>query len=116
MGSSSRYDEIADWYFETTRDWPIEPIASLPAADEVRDRRILDMACGHGVASRFLAAHGARVTGVDLSRALLERATAMRRVSSDNVLCHAEADHCKRLMTMVDGHVEATAGGVDLAA
>lgn len=76
MSSSvSRYDEIAEWYCDFTGDWLPEPIA-LPPAD-VRGRRVLDMACGYGPASRYLAARGATVTGVDLSSRLLARAAAM---------------------------------------
>lgn len=68
----SRYDDIADWYVEFTRDWPREPVAIVP--DDVRGTRVLDMACGYGVASRYLARAGAVVTAVDVSDKLLARA------------------------------------------
>ena len=68
----SRYDEIADWYVDLTRDWPREPVAIVP--DDLRDAQVLDMACGYGVASRYLAERGAAVTAVDLSEKLLARA------------------------------------------
>jgi SAM-dependent methyltransferase len=68
----SRYDEIADWYLDFTRDWPREPVAIVP--DVVRGARVLDMACGYGVASRYLAQRGAVVTAVDVSEKLLARA------------------------------------------
>jgi SAM-dependent methyltransferase len=70
--SSPRYDEIADWYVEYTRDWGTEPIALLP--EELANQRVLDLACGYGRASRYLAAHGATVTGLDASPKLLARA------------------------------------------
>ncbi|MCE7792192.1 class I SAM-dependent methyltransferase [Salipaludibacillus sp. CUR1] len=41
---------------------------------DVRGKRVLDLCCGYGRHSRFLAELGARVTGVDLSAALLKEA------------------------------------------
>ena len=70
--TSSRYDAIADWYVEFTRDWPREPVALLPP--DVRGQRVVDLACGYGVASRYVAGLGAIVTGVDLSAAMLAHA------------------------------------------
>src|SRR6478735_7496757 len=84
VGSSpSRYDEIAEWYCAFTRDWPSEPIAVVPAG--IQGHRVLDMACGYGVASRHLASHGADVTAVDLSSKLLERAMAMETLSGSGI-------------------------------
>jgi len=68
----SRYDEIADWYLDFTRDWPSEPVALVPY--DVDGASVLDLACGYGVASRYLARRGAVVTAVDLSSKLIARA------------------------------------------
>jgi SAM-dependent methyltransferase len=68
----ARYDAIADWYVEFTKDWDSEPLALLPG--DLRGQRVLDLACGYGTASRYLAQRGARVTGVDISAGLLSRA------------------------------------------
>jgi SAM-dependent methyltransferase len=42
----------------------------------VADRNILEIACGHGRITRELARRGARVTGVDISGALIAKAEA----------------------------------------
>jgi SAM-dependent methyltransferase len=41
--------------------------------------RLLDLACGHGRFARLFAQRGARVVGLDLSRALLDKARAAER-------------------------------------
>ena len=68
----SRFDPVADWYVDFSREWDQEPLALLP--EDLAGQRMLDQACGYGVASRWLASRGARVTGVDLSQSLLTRA------------------------------------------
>jgi SAM-dependent methyltransferase len=75
MSSSdlARYDGFADWYAEFTKDWA--PLALLP--DDLRGQRVLDLACGYGTASRYLAERGAHVTGMDISAGLLSRARQM---------------------------------------
>lgn len=76
-GASARYDAIAEWYAERSRDWNPEPDSLLP--DDLRGQRVLDMACGDGRTTRYLAVRGARATGVDLSEALLTRARRTER-------------------------------------
>src|SRR5207249_192214 len=72
MAPIVRYDPVADWYLDVTRDWGSESLGLLP--DDVRGRRLLDLACGYGKLSRHLAGLGASVTAVDLSARLLARA------------------------------------------
>jgi ubiquinone/menaquinone biosynthesis C-methylase UbiE len=73
--TASAYDDIAEWYDawigpHAMTDDPFFPaVADLMGA--VADRDILDLACGQGRVARHLAALGARVTAVDLSRRLL---------------------------------------------
>lgn len=70
-----RYDEVADFYeagFSDTADPVLMSLLEiLGPADGLA---VLDVACGHGRLSRELAARGARVTGIDLSQALLAKA------------------------------------------
>src|SRR4051794_19528127 len=49
----------------------------LSVCGDVRGRDALDLGCGQGYFARLLARGGARVTGVELSDRLVERAVAM---------------------------------------
>jgi 2-polyprenyl-3-methyl-5-hydroxy-6-metoxy-1,4-benzoquinol methylase len=73
----ARYDEFAEWYEQWIGDAP--PLIAthpdmLPA---LTGERVLDIACGQGRLSRYLAAQGADVTGVDVSAAMLSKARAV---------------------------------------
>jgi SAM-dependent methyltransferase len=80
-GEPARYDAIADWYVEFTKGWDSEPFALLPG--ELQGVRVLDLACGYGTASRYLAERGAQVTGLDISAGMLSRA---RQLEADRPL------------------------------
>ena len=76
-----RYDDIADWYPTWVGDGNgiiVDGVGDL-LPRTLRGTRVLDVACGHGRASRGLARLGAQVVGVDLSAALI----AMARVRED---------------------------------
>lgn len=100
-----RFDSVAEWYVEISRDWG--HVALLP--DDLAGQRVLDLACGDGRVSRWLAEQGAQVTGLDLSTRLLAHARQLEanqphsirylqgdatntdwwdRVPYDGVLCH----------------------------
>ena len=73
-----RYDEIADWYPTWVGEGNgiiVEGVGTLLPAT-LRGTLVLDVACGHGRASRGLAHLGAQVVGVDLSADLIEIARA----------------------------------------
>jgi 2-polyprenyl-3-methyl-5-hydroxy-6-metoxy-1,4-benzoquinol methylase len=74
--SEARYDEIADWYPGWVGDGDgliAEGVGDL-LPPSIHGTRVLDVACGHGRASRALARSGADVLGVDMSAAPVERA------------------------------------------
>ncbi len=77
----ARYDEFADFYESTVS----QPLTTPPDADVLRlvgpvqGLRLLDLACADGRFARFFARAGARVVGVDLSEALLDKARSAER-------------------------------------
>jgi SAM-dependent methyltransferase len=72
----ARYDEFAQWYAQWIGDTPPLIAAQAGLLPAVTGERVLDLACGQGRMSRFLAQRGAQVTGVDISAAMLARARA----------------------------------------
>src|SRR6185369_14410423 len=89
--STSAYDAIADWYDEwlggsaaAVEHDPYFPAAKAMLGDVV-GQRICDLACGQGRVARHLAAHGARVVGVDISARLLEIARRRETLSPHGI-------------------------------
>jgi SAM-dependent methyltransferase len=82
MQTGSRYDAIAEWYDQSIGETGGSRFEGIewPCLDrllgDLRDRSVLDLACGQGFLSRILARRGARVIGIDLSVGLLDRARA----------------------------------------
>lgn len=63
------YRRLVAWPERIEREWPfLETV--FPAAG-----RLLDLGCGTGEHSRFLASKGFEVTGIDASAAMLQKAT-----------------------------------------
>jgi 2-polyprenyl-3-methyl-5-hydroxy-6-metoxy-1,4-benzoquinol methylase len=85
VARNARYDEIADWYPTWVGDG--EGLIADGVGDllppTVHGARVLDVACGHGRASRGLARRGADVVGVDISAELI--ASAREREVADPV-------------------------------
>ncbi|MEY9946646.1 class I SAM-dependent methyltransferase [Kitasatospora sp. GAS1066B] len=75
------WDTIADWYAqllrngsalnEFSRDILLDQLPDDPAG-----RRVLDVGCGEGIATRALAARGAHALGIDPSPRMIEHARA----------------------------------------
>lgn len=85
----ARFDAIADWYAEFTKDWDSQPHALLPG--DLQRLRVLDLACGYGTANRYLAQRGAHVTGLDLSAGLLRRARQIEAARPLGI-CYLQGD------------------------
>ena len=73
---------------------PLEALTTPPAAELVRraspraGQRVLDVACGTGVVAVTVARLGARVTGLDLTPELLERARENARIAGVDIEWH----------------------------
>jgi ubiquinone/menaquinone biosynthesis C-methylase UbiE len=77
----ARYDGIADFYAEQVGDLLLDPVGQCLAEvmPPVAGLDVLDLACGPGRVALELARRGARVTGLDVSPVLLEKAEAHAR-------------------------------------
>ena len=73
----ARYDEFAEWYEQWIGDGPPVIAAQAGLLPAVAGQRVLDVACGQGRMSRYLAGLGAEVVGVDISAAMLGKARAL---------------------------------------
>jgi SAM-dependent methyltransferase len=75
--AQARYDEFAEWYEQWIGEGPPLIAAQASLLPAVAGQRVLDVACGQGRMSRYLAGLGAEVTGVDISAAMLGKARAL---------------------------------------
>ena len=85
MAAKARYDAIAGWYRTWVGDADgliVDGVGDL-LPRTIRGVRVLDVACGHGRASRGLARRGAHVVGVDISAELI--ASARGREGTDRL-------------------------------
>lgn len=118
--SKARYDAITDWYAAWVGDGDglIAEGAGGLLPRNVRGARVLDVACGHGRASRGLGRRGAVVVGVDISAGLIESARACEATQPLGIRYHvadlAEVDQwwdgvffdgavCEMAMMDIDG-------------
>jgi SAM-dependent methyltransferase len=89
----ARYDAVADFYDAGFSD-PHDPVltALLELLGPPQGRRILDLACGHGRVARAVSRLGATVIGVDISVALLDKASGQEDVERLGIrYVHADA-------------------------
>lgn len=88
-------DPFANYKAAQREGWasflPVEVISTIPAAKLVKfaevtpGQRLLDVACGTGVVAITAARHGAKVSGLDLTPVLLERARQNASVASVDI-------------------------------
>jgi 2-polyprenyl-3-methyl-5-hydroxy-6-metoxy-1,4-benzoquinol methylase len=91
VATTARYDTIADWYPGWVDDGEgliAEGVGGL-LPPTVRGVPVLDVACGHGRASRGLARLGARVVGVDISVELIGQARAREAAQPLGIAYHS---------------------------
>lgn len=62
----------------------------LESLGDVANREVLDIGCGEGRFGRVLAGLGARVTGVDLTEPLVEKAAALASLAESYLVGNAE--------------------------
>src|SRR6202050_948321 len=74
--TQARYDQFAEWYEQWIGDAPPLIAAQAGLLPAVAGDRVLDIACGQGRMSRYLASLGADVTGIDISAARVAKAHA----------------------------------------
>ena len=72
------YDRVAEWYDHSVQGGlPVHALVLAAAQELIGDieaQTVCDVGCGQGFMTRWLAAWGAYVTGVDMSPAMLQRA------------------------------------------
>lgn len=91
-------DAFADFKDAQRKSWalftPLETVTGTVAPDLVsfagieRGHKVLDVGCGTGVAALTAARRGARVTGVDLTPTLIERAKENSQIAKVEVDWH----------------------------
>jgi 2-polyprenyl-3-methyl-5-hydroxy-6-metoxy-1,4-benzoquinol methylase len=74
--TQARYDQFAGWYQQWIGDAPPLIAAHAVLIPAVTGERVLDIACGQGRMSRYLARLGAEVAGIDISAGMLDKARA----------------------------------------
>lgn len=92
------WEQVASWYDQLLdeRGSDLYERVILPGVERLLraepGMRVLDVACGQGIAARRVAAGGAEVVGVDASESLIEAARARAATAAEGAGDGAEAD------------------------
>ncbi len=86
--AQARYDQFAEWYEQWIGDALPLLAAHAGLLPAVTGERVLDLACGQGRMSRYLAGLGGDVTGIDISAAMLAKA----REAGPEIITYIHAD------------------------
>jgi SAM-dependent methyltransferase len=95
-------DQAHEWAEQGRRNWQGEPhwgVWHIPEADvrllpDVQGLDVIELGCGTGYVSAWLARRGANVTGIDNSAAQLATARALQsEFGMDFPLIHGDAEH-----------------------
>ena len=95
---NTSWEKSADWYDRIIGAQGSELYqrivipGALELLDAQPDEKVLDLGCGQGVFSRALADGGCKVTGVDLSPALIGKAKTYRSRAPVRYVCRDAAD------------------------
>lgn len=107
--TANPWDDYADEYDRWLRDREpgqlvdgAFPARLLELLVDLREQEVLDAGCGQGYLARMLAARGARVTGIDLSPRLIEKA---RVLGADSPIEYRVADLSQPLPEL-EGHFD----------
>lgn len=111
--TTDAYDRIADAYDGFVAESGLHR-TSLPALLEAcgRGEVVVDLACGQGALARALAAEGRTVTGVDISRELLE--IARRHEAEAPLGIRYQRDDARTLDTLESGTFDGVASHIAL--
>ncbi|MCW4027023.1 MAG: class I SAM-dependent methyltransferase [Candidatus Bathyarchaeota archaeon] len=113
----SRENDIAKVWDEASEAWTsfvregrdyyrddLNNPATFKLIGDIKGKRVLDLACGEGYNTRILAKKGAKVTGVDLSKKMIE--LAREKEVAQNLGITYIASDAAHMKTLPDNHFD----------
>ena len=85
----ANYDKIAEQYQEGEKINPYKLEIMLPnlinSCGDIKGKSVLDVGCGYGAFSRYLAEHGTKVVGIDISQQEIEIAKRIEKARKQDI-------------------------------